>query len=59
MKKVQKLLKDYTDGGQSKLNDEEFAVALVKDAEQLSLVPFDTAKPSGLKLYLSAMLLKI
>jgi hypothetical protein len=59
MKKVQKLLKDYTDGEQSQLNDEQFILGLVEDTEQLNLLTFDKAKPSSLKLSLSAMLLRI
>jgi len=58
-KKVQKLLKDYTDGEPSQLDDQKFILGLIQGTEQLNLLTFDTAKPSSLKLSLSAMLLRI
>jgi hypothetical protein len=56
---VQKLLKDYTDGEPSQLDDQKFILGLIQGTEQLNLLTFDTAKPSSLKLSLSAMLLRI
>ena len=56
-KKVQKLLKDYTDGNKSKLEDEQFIIELVNDTNILSLINTEIVKPSLLKFSLSALLM--
>ncbi|MBW4532305.1 MAG: hypothetical protein KME09_00025 [Pleurocapsa minor HA4230-MV1] len=57
-KKVQKLLREYTDSNQSQLNDDEFIEQIVKDTEILNLLNLDRIKPTSLKASLSALLLR-
>jgi hypothetical protein len=57
-KKVQKLLRDCTDGDKSQLNDDEFIKQLVKDTEILNLLNLEGIKPTSLKASLSAFLLR-
>lgn len=57
-KKVQKLLREYTDGDRSNLNDSEFIKQLVNDTENLNLLSFEEIKPTSLKASLSALLLR-
>jgi hypothetical protein len=57
-KKVQKLLRDYTEGEKSKDGDVIFLKNLVRDTEYLNLIDFDRAKPTDLKISLVAILLK-
>jgi hypothetical protein len=59
LKKVQKLLKDYTDGNKSHLDDEEFIKQLVNDTKNLNLLSCEGIKPVRLKASLSALLLRI
>ncbi len=59
LKKVQKLLREYTDGNQSQLDDGEFIKQLVKDTEILNLLNLEGIKPISLKASLSALLLRI
>jgi hypothetical protein len=58
MKPVQKLLRDYTDGGASKLDLPDFVVQLVGDTDKLSLLAFDSVKATSLQVSLSALLLR-
>ncbi len=58
LKKVQKLLRDYTDGDRLQLNDDEFISSLVNDTEILNLLSFEGIKPVSLKVSLSALLLR-
>ncbi len=57
-KLVQKLLKDYTDGDKSNLDDEKFVIELVQDTNNLNLILHETTKPSSIKIYLAALLLR-
>jgi superfamily II DNA or RNA helicase len=57
-KKVQKLLRDCTDGDKSQLNDDEFIKQLVNDTEILNLLNLEGIKPTSLKASLSALLLR-
>ncbi|MBE9168673.1 helicase [Pleurocapsales cyanobacterium LEGE 06147] len=58
-KKVQKLLREYTDGDRSQSNDDEFIKQLVNDTEILNLLNLEGIKPTSLKASLSALLLRI
>ncbi|MGH2414728.1 MAG: C-terminal helicase domain-containing protein, partial [Microcystaceae cyanobacterium] len=57
-KKVQKLLREYTEGNQIQLSDLEFVKQLVNDTEVLNLLSFEGIKPTRLKASLSALLLR-
>jgi hypothetical protein len=57
-KKVQKLLRDYTDGDKAKLDDVDFAIQLVQDAEKLSLLTIEGIIPTSLQVSLAAFLLR-
>jgi hypothetical protein len=59
LKKVQKLLREYTDNNKSYLDDDEFIKQLVNDTEILNLLSFEGIKPVDLKASLSALLLRI
>ena len=59
LKKVQKLLREYTDNNKSHLDDDEFIRQLVNDTEILNLLSFEGIKPVNLKASLSALLLRI
>ena len=59
LKKVQKLLREYTDNNKSHLDDDEFIKQLVNDTENLNLLSFEGIKPVDLKASLSALLLRI
>ena len=59
LKKVQILLRKYTDGNQIQLDDYEFVKQLVNDTEILNLVKLEGIKPTSLKASLSALLLRI
>ncbi len=58
LKKVQKLLRDYTDGDHSQLDDYEFIKQIVNKTELLNLLNFEGIKPTSLKASLSALLLR-
>jgi Helicase conserved C-terminal domain len=58
LKKVQKLLREFTDGDRSNLSDSEFIEQLVKDTNTLNLLGFEVIKPTTLKASLSALLLR-
>lgn len=58
LKKVQKLLRDYTDGDCLQFDDDEFVSSLVNDTEILNLLSFEGIKPVSLKVSLSALLLR-
>jgi hypothetical protein len=57
-KKVQKLLRDYTDGDKAKLDDVDFVTQLVQDTEKLSLLTIESIIPTSLRVSLTAFLLK-
>jgi Helicase conserved C-terminal domain len=57
-KKVQTLLRNYTDGAKSQLEDAEFIVQLVQDTNDLSLIAFNAIAPTSLKITLSALLIR-
>ena len=59
LKKVQKLLRGYTDNNKSHLDDDEFIQQLVNDTEILNLLSFESIKPVNLKASLSALLLRV
>ena len=59
LKKVQKLLREYTDGHKIHLDDDEFIKQLITDVEILNLISFEGIKPVKLKVSLSALLLRI
>jgi len=58
LKKVQKLLREYTEANKSKLSDDEFVKQLVNDVKLLSLLSHKEIKPTSLKVSLSALLLR-
>lgn len=57
-KGVQKLLREYTDGEKSKLDDATFVVSLVQDTDILNLIASEGIKPTSLKVSLAALLLR-
>lgn len=57
-KGVQKLLREYTDGDKSKLDDASFVVSLVQDTDTLNLIADEGIKPTSLKVSLAALLLR-
>ncbi len=57
-KHVQKLLRDYTDGEQAKLDDGNFVIQLVEDTNQLNLIANEGIKPTSLQVSLAAFLLR-
>jgi hypothetical protein len=57
-KYVQKLLKDYTDGDKTSLDDEKFVIQLVQDTDKLNLILTEGIKPSSMQISLSALLLR-
>lgn len=57
-KQVQKLLREFTDGGKSQLSDGDWIEQLVRETQLLSLLAFDGIKPTTLKVSLLAMLLR-
>lgn len=59
LKKVQKLLRKYTDNNKSHLDDAEFIKQLVNDTEILNLLSLEGIKPTKLNASLSALLLRI
>ena len=58
LRKVQKLLRDYTEGSKSLLSDDQFTKQLINDTEMLNLLHFEGVKPSQLMASLSAMLIR-
>ena len=59
LKKVQKLLREYTDNNKNHIYDDEFIKQLVNDTEILNLLSFEGIKPTSFKVSLSALLLRI
>ena len=57
-KLVQKLLKDYTDGDKTSLDDEKFVIQLVQDTDKLNLILTEGIKPTSMQISLSALLLR-
>lgn len=57
-KYVQKLLRDYTDGDKTSLDDEKFVIQLVQDTDMLNLILTEGIKPSSMQISLSAFLLR-
>ncbi|YAF99049.1 MAG: helicase-related protein (plasmid) [Nodularia sp. CChRGM 3473] len=57
-KSVQKLLKDYTDGDKSGLDNEKFVIQLVQDTDKLNLILDEGIKPSSVQFSLAAFLLR-
>lgn len=57
-KGVQKLLRNYTDGAKSKLDDATFVSELVEDTNALNLIASEGVKPTSLKVSLAAILLR-
>ncbi len=57
-KQVQKLLWDYTDGEQAKLDDGNFVTHLVGDTNRLNLIANEGIKPTRLHVSLAAFLLR-
>jgi len=58
LKQVQKLLREYTEGSKTNLDDETFIVQLVQDTDQLNLIAMDGAKPTSLGVSLAAILMR-
>lgn len=58
MKPVQKLLRDYTDGNKTTLDDENFVMQLVQDTDKLNLIASEGIKPTGVQISLAALLLR-
>lgn len=59
MRQVQKLLKEYTDGQKSKLNNSDFVEKLVNDVDELNLLQMDGIKLTYFKMSLSGILVKL
>lgn len=57
-KKVQTLLRNYTDGAKSQLESSDFIVQLVQDTNELSLIASGAIAPTNLKVSLSALLIR-
>ncbi|MBA3922890.1 MAG: SWF/SNF helicase family protein [Nostocaceae cyanobacterium] len=57
-KGVQKLLREYTDGDKSRLDDATFIVRLVQDTDILNLIASEGIKPTSLKISIAALLLR-
>ncbi|WP_258004718.1 hypothetical protein [Cylindrospermopsis raciborskii] len=57
-KSVQKLLKEYTDGDKSNLDDEKFIIQLVEDTDRLNLILDEGIKPTSMQISLTAFLLR-
>ena len=59
LRKVQKILRDFTDGNKAALEDDEgFLVLLVRDTQELNLIANEGIKPISLKASLAALLLR-
>ncbi|MFN8970595.1 MAG: hypothetical protein ACK5XR_18140 [Pseudanabaena sp.] len=58
-KLVQKLLKDYTTGEKSKLDNDAFVSQLVADTDKLNLLAIDNAQAASLQVSLEALLLRL
>ena len=58
-KAVQLLLRRLTDGEKSKLNDDEFIKELVNETGKLSLLDYETIKPTNLSMTVEAILIRI
>jgi superfamily II DNA or RNA helicase/rRNA pseudouridine-1189 N-methylase Emg1 (Nep1/Mra1 family) len=58
-KAVQKILRDYAEGDQSKLPIDEYVTTLVNDTTNLGLLPMEKAQAVSLRLSLDAILLRI
>lgn len=58
LKPVQKLLREYTDGHQSQLSDDDFVSTLVTNVDALNLLGSDEIKPVSLQASLSALLIR-
>jgi Helicase conserved C-terminal domain len=57
-KKVQTILRSYTDGVKSQLENSDFIVQLVQDTNELSLIASAAIEPTNLKVSLSALLIR-
>lgn len=57
-KRVQRLLREYTDGNKSKLDDATFITQLVLDTDELNLIETEGIKPTSVKISLAAFLLR-
>lgn len=57
-KDVQKLLRNYTDGEQSKLDNATFITQLVRDTDKLNLITLEGTKLTSLQVSLIAFLLR-
>ncbi len=57
-KSVQKLLKEYTDGDKSNLDDEKFIIQLFEDTDRLNLILDEGIKPTSMQISLTAFLLR-
>ena len=58
-KAVQLLLRSLTDGEKSQLNDDEFIKELVNETGKLSLLDYETIKPTNLTISTKAILIRI
>lgn len=58
LKPVQKLLREYTEGSKTNLDDETFIVQLVQDTDQLNLIAMDGIKATSLRVSLAAILMR-
>ena len=58
-KSVQRLLRAYTDGDKSGLDDNSFIVQFVDDVNHLNLLDSDEIKATSLRVHLSALLLRL
>lgn len=56
-KRIQKLLKQFTDGNNSKLTDDKFINQLVAETDKLSLLELEKTKATKLNFSLSALLI--
>jgi hypothetical protein len=58
IKGVQKLLREYTDGDKTQLDDATFVTRLVQDTDELNLIAQEGIKPTSIKISLAALLLR-
>lgn len=56
---VQKVLRDYTDGDESKFQDPKFIKTLVNKAGEMSLIDWEFIKPVTVQVTITALLIKL
>jgi superfamily II DNA or RNA helicase len=59
LKNVQRLLKDFTDGARSQLEDASFITQLVYAVDRLALIPSENIKPTSIRFSVASLLLRM